>query len=163
MLTTDRLDGKRLFLYTQKTGVPVYTVLPDSVLQALEATPRVTDTRYFWSGNSKRETAVCDCQMKLKKVFDLAEISKAGGNAISHRFRDTFAVELLLAGVPLERVSILLGHGSVRVTEKHYNPWVRSRQEQLEADVCSAWKLDPTLDQEIIRTNSVHLARGPVN
>jgi integrase len=46
-LSTDRLDGKRLFLYTQKTGVPVYTVLPDSVLKALEATPRVTDTRYF--------------------------------------------------------------------------------------------------------------------
>ena len=47
-------------------------------------------------------------------------------------------MELLLAGVPIERVSILLGHQSVRVTEKHYNPWVRSRQEQLEADVASA-------------------------
>ena len=51
--STDRLDGKRLFLYTQKTGVPVYTVLPDSILAALDATPRVTDTRYFWSGNGK--------------------------------------------------------------------------------------------------------------
>jgi integrase/recombinase XerD len=39
------------------------------------------------------------------------------GNAISHRFRDTFVVELLLAGVPIERVSVLLGHQSVRVTE----------------------------------------------
>jgi integrase len=158
-----RLDGKRLFLYTQKTGVPVYTVLPDSVLKALEATPRVTDTRYFWSGNGKRETAVCDWQMRLKKVFDLAEVSKAGGNAISHRFRDTFAVELLLSGVPIERVSILLGHQSVRVTEKHYDPWVRSRQEQLEADVAGAWKRDPVLSQKIIRTKSVHFAKGPVN
>jgi len=26
-LTTDRIDGKRLFLHTLKTGVPVYTVL----------------------------------------------------------------------------------------------------------------------------------------
>jgi hypothetical protein len=34
--STDRLDGKRVFLYTQKTGVPVYTVLPDSILKALE-------------------------------------------------------------------------------------------------------------------------------
>jgi integrase/recombinase XerD len=162
-LTTDRLDGKRLFLYTQKTGVPVYTVLPDSVLQALEATPRVADTRYFWSGQGKRETAVCHWQMKLKKVFDLAGVSKGEGNAISHRFRDTFAVELLLAGVPIERVSILLGHQSVRVTEKHYNPWVRSRQEQLEADVASAWKLDPVLSQKIIRTNPVHIPKSPVN
>lgn len=162
-LTTDRLDGKRLFLYTQKTGVPVYTVLPDSVLKALEATPRVTDTRFFWSGMGKRETVICDWQMRLKKVFDSAEVSKGEGNAISHRFRDTFAVELLLAGVPIERVSILLGHQSIRVTERHYNPWVRSRQEQLEADVASAWKLDPVLNQKIVGTNPVHIAKGPVN
>jgi integrase/recombinase XerD len=162
-LTTDRLDGKRLFLYTQKTGVPVYTVLPDSVLAALEATPRVTDTRYFWSGNGKRESVVCHWQMRLKTVFDLAEVSKGQGNAISHRFRDTFAVELLLAGVPIERVSILLGHQSVRVTERHYNPWVRSRQEQLEADVASAWKRDPVLNRKTDGTNSVQLQKGPVN
>jgi integrase/recombinase XerD len=162
-LTTDRLDGKRLFLYTQKTGVPVYTVLPDSVLRVLEATPRVTDTRYFWSGQGKRQTAVGDWQAKIKKVFDLAGISKGLGNAVSHRLRDTFAVELLLAGVPIERVSVLLGHQSVRVTEKHYNPWVRSRQEQLEADVASAWKLDPNLNDKNFGTNQVHLAKGPVN
>jgi len=48
----------------------------------------------------------------------------------AHRFRDTFSVGLLLAGVPIERVSILLGHQGVRITEKHYAPWVRERQEQ---------------------------------
>ena len=32
---------------------------------------------------------------------------------------DTFAVELRLAGVPLDRVSILLGHSSIRITERH--------------------------------------------
>ena len=35
-------------------------------------------------------------------------------------FRDTFAVELLLSGVPIDQVSLLLGHSSVKVTEKHY-------------------------------------------
>jgi integrase/recombinase XerD len=158
--STDRLDGKRLFLYTQKTGVPVYTVLPDSILAALDATPRVTDTRYFWSGNGKKQTAVCDWQGKIKTVFDLAGISKGLGNAVSHRFRDTFAVELLLAGVPIERVSILLGHQSVRVTEKHYNPWVRSRQEQLEADVRNAWANDATL--KMAGTNQVQIPKLPV-
>jgi Phage integrase family len=110
----------------------------------------------FLSGDGKIESIVRSWQARLKKVFDLAKVYKAGGNAISHRFRDTFAVELLLAGVPIERVSILLGHQSVRVTEEHYNPWVSSRQEQLEADVASAWKKDPILSQKIIRTNSVH-------
>ena len=44
-------------------------------------------------------------------------------------------LSLLKAGVPMERVSVLLGHSSIKVTEKHYSPWVRARQEQLEADV----------------------------
>src|SRR5467141_2391557 len=34
-------------------------------------------------------------------------------------------------------------HQSVRITEKHYAPWVRSRQEQLEADLANAWSHDP--------------------
>jgi site-specific recombinase XerD len=162
-LTTDRLSGKRLFLYTQKTGVPVYTVLPESLRHALDAMPRMTETHYFRTGIGKSRTVVTHWQRRLKKLFDTAKVSKSGGNAVSHRFRDTFAVELLLAGVPIERVSILLGHQSVRVTEKHYNPWVRSRQEQLEADVASAWTRDPLLSLESSGTNSVHLRKERYN
>lgn len=162
-LSADRLKGNKLFLYTQKTGVPVYTVLPESVLQVLEATPRVTSKLYFWTGEGKLETAVKDWQRKLREIFDLAGVAKDDGNAVAHRFRDTFAVELLLSGVPIERVSVLLGHQSVRITEKHYSPWVRSRQEQLEADVARTWKLDPVLNQRNFGTNQVHLAKGPVN
>jgi hypothetical protein len=37
--------------------------------------------------------------------------------------QDTFAVEMLLAGVSIDQVSMLLGHSSVKITEKHY-PYV---------------------------------------
>ncbi|MBZ5676414.1 MAG: tyrosine-type recombinase/integrase [Acidobacteriia bacterium] len=84
--------------------------------------------RRFWSGESKPKSAVGDWQRSLRKLFVLAGVPD--GHA--HRFRDTFATELLLSGVPIERVSMLLGHKSVEVTEKHYSPWVRARQEQLE-------------------------------
>ena len=43
----------------------------------------------------------------------------------------------------MERVSVLLGHSSIKVTEKHYSPWVRARQEQLEADVRRTWERSP--------------------
>jgi hypothetical protein len=58
--------------------------------------------------------------------------------------------------IPIERLSILLGHQSVRITEKHYSPWVRLRQEQLEADLVSAWKLDPIALLEAKGTPEVH-------
>jgi integrase/recombinase XerD len=42
---------------------------------------------------------------------------------MSHRLRDTFAVDLLGKGVPLEEVSKLLGHESIKTTEQHYAKW----------------------------------------
>jgi hypothetical protein len=33
----------------------------------------------------------------------------------------------------------------VKITERHYAPWVRERQEQLEADLERTWKRDPLL------------------
>src|SRR5579864_6318530 len=57
-----------------------------------------------------------------------------------HMFRDTFAVELLLSGVPIDQVSLLLGHSSVKITEKHYAPFVKARQEQLEGSVKLSWQ-----------------------
>jgi integrase len=90
----------------------------------------------FWSGESKTESEPGDWQRALKGVFKEAGIPD--GHA--HTFRDTFAVGLLQAGVPMDPVSVLLGHSSIRVTERHYSPWVRARQEQLEADVRRTWE-----------------------
>jgi site-specific recombinase XerD len=56
-------------------------------------------------------------------------------------FWDTFAVSLLEAGVSLETVSVLLRHTSIRITQKHCNPWVKSRQEALDRAVESALAL----------------------
>src|ERR1700679_94676 len=47
---------------------------------------------------------------------------------VSHRLRDTFAVDLLSKGVPMEEVSRLLGHTSTRTTEKSYAKWSKGRQ-----------------------------------
>jgi len=98
-------------------------------------------------------------QTRLRRLFKLASM----GDGHAHRFRGTFAVELPLAGVPRERVSVLLGHQSVRITEKHYAPWVRSRQEQLEADLARAWSRDPTRTFSRRGTREVHGRRRPRN
>ena len=158
-LAEDRLVDTKLFLYTAKSGVPVYCPLPDFVVEAVRSCTRTNPRYFFWSGESKPKSAVGDWQRALRKLFELACIP--GGHA--HRFRDTFAVELLLAGVPMERVSILLGHRSVKVTEKHYAPWVRARQEQLEQDVKRTWSEDPIALAATKGTPEVHGRKEAVN
>lgn len=138
-LEVGRVNGKKLFLYMQKTSEPVSCVLPDFVVRALDASPRTSERFYFWTGKSKLHSAIGKWQRRLQRLFELAKISK--GHA--HRFRDTYATELLVAGVPMDRVSVLLGHQSIKVTERHYAPWTRSRQEQIEADLARAWSQDP--------------------
>ena len=54
-LSADRIEENRLLLYTQKTGVPVNNVLPEFVLKALDATPKIGNF-YFGDGESKLET-----------------------------------------------------------------------------------------------------------
>jgi integrase/recombinase XerD len=133
-LERSRMEKDRLRLYTAKTGTHVYCPVPPVVVHALKAIPK-SGPYFFWTGNGKVKSTTGNWQRALKLLFELAEVPT--GHA--HRFRDTFAVEILLAGIPLERVSILLGHQSVNVTEKHYSPWVRERQEQIEDDVRRMW------------------------
>jgi integrase len=73
----------------------------------------------------------------FQRVFTRAKPAVKGGHP--HRFRDTFAVSLLLKGVSIEIVSKLLGHSSIKVTERHYSPWVKARQDQLETEVRRIW------------------------
>jgi integrase/recombinase XerD len=152
-LSTDRVVGNKIQLYTQKTGVPVYCVLPQFVADLLERLPRISQQYFWWTGNSTPHTVNGIWQRTLQSLFKLAGIK----NGFAHRFRDTFSVELLLVGVPMEQVSILLGHTNIRVTQQHYNPWVRDRQLQLEADLQRAWNRDPIvlLNSKSINSDSL--------
>jgi hypothetical protein len=39
----------------------------------------------------------------------------------------------------------------VRITERHYAPWVEARQAQLESDLVRAWRNDPIAQAEMLR------------
>lgn len=50
------------------------------------------------------------------------------------------SVEMLLARVPIDQVSLFLGHASVKITEKSYSPFVKAPQVQLQDSVRNTWK-----------------------
>jgi integrase/recombinase XerD len=131
-LEQGRISDGRIFLYTQKTKTPVLLPLHEAALESMAVLP---PARYFfWSGDGNPKSAVGDWQRSLRKLFTIAGIT----NGHAHRFRDSFAVELLLKGVSLEDVATLLGN-TIRVAEKHYSPWVQKRQDALEAAVKGTW------------------------
>jgi integrase/recombinase XerD len=136
-LARSRLLGDKLFLYTQKTGTPVYCPLPKEVVAALASVPNGHEDHFFWDRKSTPESVVKSWDRVFAGVFAAAKPPIKKGHP--HRFRDTFAVSLLTQGVSLEHVSKLLGHSSIKVTERHYSPWVKARQDQLEADVRRIW------------------------
>jgi integrase len=144
-LERSRLHGDSLLLYQAKTGTPVYVPLPSHVVEALRNVPdgpKPNPRYFFWSGNGSPKSVVANWQRSYRRLFTVANITKPDGSVKRchpHMFRDTFAVEMLLAGVPIDQVSILLGHASVKITEKHYSPWVKARQIQLQQSVRNAW------------------------
>jgi len=131
-LRKERIKDGKLFLYTHKTGVPVWVPLPLSVLAALDDCH--AHDYYFSTGAGKVKTWTTEWEERLKKVFVLAGHPEGH----SHMLRDTFAVNLLRKGTPKETVAALLGN-TVAIVEKHYMPWVQSRQIALEDAVRATW------------------------
>lgn len=130
-LKRDRIKDGKLFLYTHKTNVPVRVPLPKDVLDALA---KCEGEFYFSTGRGTVKTWTTEWEERLKKIFVLAGLP----DAHSHMLRDTFSVRLLRKGVPIETVAALLGN-TVKVVEKHYNPWVQARQINLEESVRRTW------------------------
>jgi integrase/recombinase XerD len=157
-LSRDKLrDDDSIFLYQRKVkgkaSSPVYGLLPHDVAEELRNVPATSYTHpsyFFWSGRSKRKSEVSNWIKIFGKIVATATerhpslFAEAHGQQKPphlHMFRDTFAVEYLLAGMPLEEVSRLLGHSNVLITQKHYAPWVVERQQKLATSVRAAWSM----------------------
>ena len=122
----------KLMLRTAKTGVNIYIPLQKEVVQAIDALP---GKHPFWSGKSTPENFSSVWQEAYRKLF-----KHAGIEGHPHRFRHTFARNLLVNEVPLETVRLLLGHKRLAVTEKHYSRFVPERQALIETQIRKAWR-----------------------
>jgi site-specific recombinase XerD len=127
---TVNMQTGRLMIRMMKTRAPMYIRLPQIVLDALAAVP-LESKYFFWSGKSKLSCAIGNARRTVERVFALAKVT----DGHPHRFRDTFSVALLTHGADLRKVQLLLGHTSIRTTEKHYAPFVVAMQEGLDEAV----------------------------
>ena len=139
-LEKNSIDTKsNLTLRRAKSGELVMLPLHSLAIEALKQIAQPVHPYYFWTGNSSPQTTANYWRGRLYLVS-----AKAGvHNFKTHRLRDTFAVESLLAGVQMQDVSTLLGHSSVSTTERYYAPWNVSRREWLIKIIREVHACDP--------------------
>jgi integrase/recombinase XerD len=130
----------RVVTARQKTGTHVSVPIPPDVAEELLAVVNGNPEYFFWSGKGEEESVTKNwMKYYIAPLFEAAKIPSTG-HMMSHRLRDTFAVDLLGKGVPLEEVSKLLGHESIKTTERSYAKWVKGRQDRLDSLVTGTWK-----------------------
>ena len=128
----------RVVTARQKTGTHVSVPIPPEVAREVLAAPMVGKEHIFWTGKSAGRSAPAMWGSRyMRAVFEAAGVRS--GHMVSHRLRDTFAVDLLQKGVPLPDVSKALGHESIKTTEKHYAKWVKGRQDRLDSLITGTW------------------------
>jgi integrase len=128
----------RVVTSRQKTGTDVSVPIPPEVAEELLRLPDDNPMYFFWSGNGlKNSVSKTFTNRFLRPLFEAAGIP-CDTHMVSHRLRDTFAVDLLEKGVPIEEVAKALGD-TIRTTEKHYAKWVQGRQDRLDSLVMGTW------------------------
>ena len=104
----------RIVTSRQKTGTHVSVPIPTDVAEEILAA--CDHPIYLLWQNTKEGTARQaghTTSIAITEIFARAGIQS--GHMKSHRLRDSFAVDLLQHGVPLEEVSKLLGHKSIAI------------------------------------------------
>ena len=116
-----------LTLRMTKTKAPLKVQLPPDVADMLITLPATNPDYFFWSGEGNIDLCTADIRRTVYRIGELAGI-----DANPHRFRDTFAVELLTQGADIRTVQMLLGHEDVRTTQRHYAHFMPVHQDLLD-------------------------------
>jgi len=130
-LSRAKVSDGRITLRTAKNGkrvsIPIHPEL-DAALKYI-----ANGEFYFWSGNGKITSAVSDWHRTIERLAkDLPFKVHA------HRFRHTFAAELISAGTPIAQVAAILGN-TPSVVEKTYSQFIEQRQEAINRAVMATW------------------------
>jgi site-specific recombinase XerD len=127
---TKRLKGNDVFLRMHKTRRPLFTWIPDWLVERLRARQEVHGATIFAAGVTRKVKQLCDIwrNKRLRKVFELAGPWETPPHP--HKFRHTFVRILLEKGVPVPDVAELIGD-SEQILRKHYAAWMPGRQHRL--------------------------------
>jgi len=142
-LVKRNVRGREVYCYYEphqvKTGASVFIPLSAEMAAPIVNAPRLTERYPFWDGVTP--TNAWNARFG-RCVTPLLETVSGVANIHPHRFRDTFACDLLDRNISIRTVSRLLGHKSIATTIKYYEHWVRGDQDRLVDTLMDAWDVD---------------------
>jgi site-specific recombinase XerD len=120
-LRTDDIDSRRMLIHVRhgKRGRDRYAMLPQRLLALLRLYWRqVTPPRPYLFPGAKptRPITAAPVRAALKQAIRKAGISK---RVTLHSLRHSFATHLLESGTDIRVIQALLGHGSIRSTQRY--------------------------------------------
>jgi site-specific recombinase XerD len=139
-LHKDQIEGDMLYIdKTKKSDSSIKVPLPKEALDALHAITPYPGGFYFCEGEASLASAHSLYSKNVAEIFTKAGIREKVDNKLTHRFRHTFVVDLLEKGVPLETVSLLIGHQSIKTTQDYYAGWTKGYMDRAAAMVRESW------------------------
>lgn len=136
LMRRDRISrtstGWRIFVRTTKNHELVYLLVPDELVEAINALPRPRGANkdcpfIFWNGKSKPKSQISEVSETLAAAFRKSGVQDAG----AHRYRHTLATELVGIGASFEDVADVLGN-SPAIVRKHYAKFSKQRQARID-------------------------------
>lgn len=145
-LHKDQIKRDELFIEnTRKSDTSVKVPLPKDALDALHAIKPYANGFYFAEGGEQfMKSAHANYSKKIAEIFTKAGIREKADNKLTHRFRHTFVVDLLEKGVPLETVSLLIGHQNIKTTQDYYAGWTKKAMDRAAQLVRDSWAITAT-------------------
>ena len=107
----------QIYLSFTKNGVPRYAAIPEEIVPTLkEAISEAKGSKWLFPNPEGtgciKQSAVKSLMRRIKSALHIEVLS-------SHKLRHLYATTLLKRGVDIKTVSRLLGHKSIRMTERY--------------------------------------------
>jgi site-specific recombinase XerD len=143
VLKAGAITGDVLRVRTKKASTDVQIPLHPNLVAALAKLEPYKGGYLFWNrrtDGAKASTPQHNFGKLIADVFANAGVA-SDVHHVSHALRNTFAVHLLEKGLPLETVSLMLGHESVTTTERYYADFSKGYMDRAESNVRKVWAL----------------------
>ena len=144
LLKRESIKNDMIYITTKKTKAPAQIPVHPELTNALSMLTPYEGGYFFWNRRDEGadpKTPRSNFNATIGDLFRNAGVKAPSVHHTSHMLRNTFCVDLLEKGVPLETISLLLTHESIKTTEQYYAAFTKGYMERAARMLKKAYEL----------------------